>query len=251
MPDAFGGRLYLYFDVVAEPVQAVHELAFGDIGEVTAKQAGHLGLRQSHAPTRFFLRQAKTTHGFHDLNNQGTERVAELAKKAGVKRFVYSSSCSVYGASDEIADENSPTNPLTVYAKCKILNEEYISKLADDKFSPVFLRNATAYGLSARMRFDLVINYLAGSALVTGEIKMTSDGNAWRPFVHVDDICRAMLHVLEAPKEQVHNKIFNVGGEGSNYTIKEISEIISEALPGCKITLDDTTPDKRNYRVDF
>ena len=186
-----------------------------------------------------------------EINNKGTERLAELAKKVGVKRFVYSSSCSVYGASDEIADEHSRTNPLTAYAKCKILNEEYISKLADDKFTPIFLRNATAYGLSPRMRFDLGINYLAGSALVEGEIKMTSDGNAWRPFVHVDDICRAMLHVLEAPKEQVHNKIFNVGGEGSNYTIREIAGIISQALPGCKITLDDTNPDKRNYRVDF
>ena len=186
-----------------------------------------------------------------EINNKGTKRVAELAKKAGVKRFIYSSSCSVYGASMDLKNESSSVNPLTTYAKCKILNEEYIAKLSDDKFSPVFLRNATAYGLSPRMRFDLVINYLAGSALVEGEIKMTSDGNAWRPFVHVDDICRAMLHVLEAPKEQVHNKIFNVGGESSNYTIREIAGIISQALPGCKITLDDTNPDKRNYRVDF
>ena len=186
-----------------------------------------------------------------DINHAGTMKLARMSKKAGVGMFIYSSSCSVYGASDDVLDETSPVNPLTTYAKCKILNERGISQLANGNFSPVFLRNATAYGPSPRMRFDLVINNLAGSAWANGWIKMASDGNAWRPFVHVEDICQAMIKVLEAPTETVHNKIFNVGGDNSNYTIKEIAEIISDILPHCKVTMHPDNADKRNYRVNF
>ena len=187
----------------------------------------------------------------YKINHQGTMEMAKKAKKVGVKKFVYFSSCSVYGASDKISSEISPVNPLTTYAKCKVLNEQALSQMADSNFSPVFLRNATAYGHSLRMRFDLVINNLCGLAFTTGKIVMESDGSSWRPFVHVLDICEAVVCVLEAPRETVHNEIFNVGDTNANYQIKDVAKIISEFLPDCEITLNKQNIDKRNYKVNF
>lgn len=187
----------------------------------------------------------------YDINHHGTMGMAKKAKKVGIKRFIYFSSCSVYGASDKINSETSPVNPLTSYAKSKVLNEEALSQMADGKFSPTFLRNATAFGPSPRMRFDLAINNLCGLAWTTGKIAMESAGTSWRPFVHLLDICEAAICVLESPVEKVHNEIFNVGGADANYQIKGIAQSISEVMPACKITLNKDAVDKRNYRVDF
>lgn len=185
------------------------------------------------------------------INHLGTMRLAKIAKKAGVKRFIYSSSCSVYGASNSIADETSPVNPLTAYAKCKILNEQALTEMADERFSPVFLRNSTVYGLSPRLRFDLVINYLCGMAVATNEIAMDSTGLAWRPFVHIKDVAKAISCALEAPKDAIYNQIFNVGNPGSNYQIRTIAEEIKKEMPACNVSLNQKNADKRNYRVSF
>lgn len=187
----------------------------------------------------------------YDINHRGTMEMAKKAKKVGVKKFIYFSSCSVYGASDQISSETSPVNPLTVYAKCKLLNEQVLSEMADSNFSPVFLRNATAYGPSPHMRFDLAINNLCGLAWTTGKIAMESDGSPWRPFVHVVDICEAVICVLEAQKKSIHNEIFNVGDTNGNYQIKNIAQIISESMPSCEITFNKQSVDKRNYKVSF
>ena len=186
-----------------------------------------------------------------EIGHHGTVKTAELAKQAGVKRFIYSSSCSVYGFTEDIVDEISPLNPLTTYARVKVMNEKSLSKLADEIFSPIILRNGTVYGASPRMRFDLAINNLAGWAWTTKEIKMESDGAPWRPFVHVLDVCEAIQAALSAPREKIHDQIFNVGNPSSNYQIKGIAEIIGRELPGCKVSLNKDNPDKRSYRVNF
>jgi nucleoside-diphosphate-sugar epimerase len=172
------------------------------------------------------------------INHQGTVELAKKAKKVGVKRFVYFSSCSVYGASSTSAsDESGKTNPLTAYAKCKLLVEADLKPMADNSFHPTFLRNATAYGASPRQRFDLVVNNLAGLAWTTKQIKMDSDGTPWRPFVHVLDICQAAACTLEAPDNVVHNETFNVGDNSENYQVKDIAKIISETFPGCSLSI--------------
>ena len=186
-----------------------------------------------------------------EINHLGTKKVGELAKQAGIKRLVYFSSCSVYGASDEVMDETSPTNPLTVYAQSKVLNEQVLLDLADDNFSPIILRLATVYGISPRLRFDVVVNNLSGLAWTTREIKMESNGEPWRPFVHIADVCRAVVCVLKAPREQVHKEIFNVGDSQSNYQIKQVAETVAAVFPGCKLSLNPEGVDKRNYRVNF
>jgi len=187
----------------------------------------------------------------YQINHLGTKNLATLAKKAGVKRFIYFSSCSVYGSSDNIVDENSPTSPLTAYAKSKILNEQYLQSIADENFSPIIFRNATVFGPSPRLRFDLVVNNLSGLAYTTKEIKMESDGTPWRPFIHILDICQAVLIALKAPPEKIHNQIVNVGDTNSNYQIKDIAEIIRNTFPGCTVSLNKNGVDKRNYRVNF
>jgi len=187
-----------------------------------------------------------------EINHKGSVRLAELAKQRGVERFIYTSSCSVYGlAVGEMVDEASPVNPQTIYAKSKVLVERAVSALADDGFSPVFLRNATAYGASPRMRFDLVLNNLAGFAWTTREIKVLSDGTPWRPLVHVRDICKAIICALEAPRETVHNKFFNVGDSTSNYQIREIAEIVGGVFRGSRISFGQPSADNRSYRVSF
>lgn len=171
------------------------------------------------------------------INHHGSVALATKCREAGIKRFVYTSSCSVYGvASSANVTETSVTNPQTAYAECKVLVERDVSMLADKNFSPTFLRNATAFGASPRMRFDIVLNNLAGLAWTTKEIKMISDGTPWRPLVHVLDICDAVACVLDAPREIVHNQVFNVGDNSQNYRVREIAEIIADVFPGCRLS---------------
>jgi nucleoside-diphosphate-sugar epimerase len=188
----------------------------------------------------------------YDINHKGSVRLAELAKQAGVRRFVYMSSCSVYGVATEgDVTEESPINPQTAYAECKALVERDVKPMADDNFSPTFMRNATAFGASPRMRFDIVLNNLSGLAWTTKEIKMTSDGTPWRPLVHGLDIAKALICVLEAPRDVVHNQVFNVGDTANNYRVKEIAEIVAESFPGCQLSFGNQGADNRSYRVSF
>jgi nucleoside-diphosphate-sugar epimerase len=192
-------------------------------------------------------------HITYEINHKASVRLAQLAKAAGVRRFVYMSSCSVYGlgSGDDLVDEESPVNPQTTYAECKTLVERDLAPLADDGFTPSYMRNATAYGASPRMRFDCVVNNLAGLAWTTNEIVLTSDGTPWRPNVHLLDIVKAVIAVLEAPADTVRNQAFNVGSTEQNHRIRGIAEIVAEAFPGCVIRFGEPSPDNRSYRVSF
>jgi nucleoside-diphosphate-sugar epimerase len=186
------------------------------------------------------------------INHFGTVALATKCKNVGISKFVYTSSCSVYGAgSGEFKSEESETNPQTAYANCKVLVERDLAKMATDYFSPTFLRNATAYGASPRMRFDIVLNNLCALAWTIKEIKMTSDGSPWRPLVHVRDIAHAIACALEAPREIVHNQMFNVGSTAENYQVKEIAQIVADAFPGCAVSFGKSDGDNRSYRVCF
>ena len=186
------------------------------------------------------------------INHGGSVHLASIARAAGVQRFVYTSSCSVYGAAEQdLVDEDSPLHPQTEYAECKRLVERDVGTMADDSFSPTFLRNATAYGASPRLRFDIVLNNLCGLAWTTREIRMESDGTPWRPLVHVLDICRAIALTLEAPRERVHGLVLNVGDPTANYQIREVAEIVAGIFPGCAVTVGGESPDQRSYRVSF
>jgi len=187
----------------------------------------------------------------YEINHQGSVHLATLAKQAGVRRFVYTSSCSVYGIAEGELNEESPVNPQTTYAICKTMVEKDVSAMADDGFSPTFLRNATAFGASPRMRFDIVLNNLSGLAWTTKEIKMTSDGTPWRPLVHVLDICQAIACTVDAPRDLIHNQIFNVGDTAYNYQVKDIAKIVADTFPGCELSFGPTDPDNRSYRVSF
>jgi nucleoside-diphosphate-sugar epimerase len=188
----------------------------------------------------------------YDINHKGSVRLAEIAKRAGVKHFVYMSSCSVYGVAEkDFVDEESPVNPQTAYAECKTLVERDIKPLIDKHFSATFMRNATAYGASPHMRFDIVLNNLAGLAWTTREIRMTSDGTPWRPIVHGLDIAKGILAVLEAPRDAVHGQIFNVGDTAHNYRVRDIAEIVADTFPGCNLTFGPASADNRSYRVSF
>ncbi len=188
----------------------------------------------------------------YDINFKGSVGLAEKAKKAGVRRFIYSSSCSTYGASgDAERTETSEVDPQTAYARCKILVERGVSALADSQFIPTFLRNATAFGTSPRMRFDIVLNNLAGLAWTTRCIRMTSDGTPWRPLVHVEDICSAIVACLEAPEEAIANEIFNVGDDGQNYRVLDIVDTVATVFPGCSVAVGNNSGDNRSYRVSF
>jgi nucleoside-diphosphate-sugar epimerase len=187
----------------------------------------------------------------YEINHHASVRLAKLAKEAGVRRFIFSSSCSNYGASgDNLIDENGAFNPVTPYGESKVMVERDVAKLAEKSFSPVFLRNATAYGVSPRLRFDLVLNNLVAWAFTTGEVFLKSDGSPWRPIVHIEDISRAFIAALHAPVDRVHNQSFNVGRTGENFRIRELAEIVRDTVPGCKIAFaEGAGPDKRNYRV--
>jgi nucleoside-diphosphate-sugar epimerase len=189
----------------------------------------------------------------YDINHAASVRLANLAKEAGVQRFLYASSCSLYGAAgDQILTEEAPLRPLTPYAESKVRTEEDVSKLADASFSPVFMRNATAYGVSSHFRADVVLNNLVCWAFTTGKVRIMSDGMPWRPIVHIEDIANAFLVALTAPREAVHNQAFNVGLNTENYQVRELADIVCEILPDCEVEYaKQGGPDPRNYRVNF
>jgi len=191
-----------------------------------------------------------------DINYGGTISLAEKAQAAGVKRFIFSSSCSIYGAGDisEYLTEEAGFNPVTVYGRSKVMAEKYLGQLANDNFSPVYLRNATVFGLSPKLRLDLVVNNLVAWAFTTGKIEMTSDGTPWRPLVHVKDVCLAFKCALEAPKSVIHNQAFNIGRTDANYQINDIADAIKKIMPDCRIIrgkIEGKDPDKRTYKVSF
>jgi len=187
------------------------------------------------------------------VNLEGTLRLARAAKDAGVGRFLFASSCSLYGAAGASAvAEDADLFPVTPYGETKVQAERELSLLADDAFSPTYLRNATAYGASPRQRLDIVVNNLTAVAMTTGEVRLESDGSPWRPLVHVEDISRAFLAALEAPRELVHNEAFNVGRPEDNVQVRDIAEMVRDAVPGSRVSFaDGAGPDLRNYRVDF
>jgi nucleoside-diphosphate-sugar epimerase len=188
------------------------------------------------------------------INYRASVRLAELAREVGIERYVFASSCSMYGAAagDAPLDERADFHPVTAYAQSKVLVEQEVSAMATDRFSPIFLRNATAYGLSPRIRFDVVVNNLTAWAYTTGQVLMKSDGSPWRPIVHIADISRAVLAVLEAPRASIHNQAFNIGADSENYRIREIAEMVHDVVPGCELGFaEGAGPDKRNYRVSF
>ena len=190
----------------------------------------------------------------YEINFRAAVALAAKAKEAGVGRFVFASSCSMYGAAgmDEHTTEEAPLRPLTAYAESKVRAEEALAELADDDFVPVFMRNATAYGVSPRLRFDIVLNNLAGWAYTTRKVLIMSDGSPWRPLVHVRDIAAATMALLTAPAELVRNEAFNIGANSENYRVKELAEIVRETFPGCVVEYAaDAGPDPRSYRVDF
>lgn len=188
----------------------------------------------------------------YEINHRGSVNLARCAKAAGVSRFVYASSCSVYGVgSGEFLDERTEPRPQTAYARCKVMVERDLAPLGDEGFCVTFLRNATAYGPSPRMRFDIVLNDLCARARTSGLIAMTSDGSPWRPLVHVEDICLAFERALAAPTDLVNREVFNVGATSENYRVREIAAVVAEAFPGCQVTVGPSGGDNRSYRVSF
>jgi len=244
--------LYRGCDLAGPPQPAVPNLA-DDVREI---QAGHL------AGLDAIIHLAALSNDplgdlnpdvTYDINHVASVRLARLAREVGVSRFLFSSSCSNYGAAgDAPMREDSTLGPLTAYAISKVRVEHDVARLADETFSPTFLRNATAYGVSPRLRLDLVLNDLVGGAAVAGCIRVLSDGTPWRPLVHVEDIARAFVAMLEAPRETIHNQAFNVGAQGENYRVSDLAGMVHDAVPGSRVEYaEGAGPDPRSYRVDF
>lgn len=241
----------LYFDADCGPCAPISDMLNGDLRDICAEQllgmdaVVHLAAL-SNDPLGNLDPQLT-----YDVNHLASVRLAEQAKQAGVRRFLYSSSCSSYGAAgDDLLTEEAEFHPVTAYGESKVLADREISRLADATFCPTFLRNATAYGYSPRLRLDLVVNDFVAAAYLENRILIRSDGTPWRPLVHVEDICRAFLAVLDAPEESVHNQAFNVGLTSENYRVSELAEIVREAVPNCEIAYDPAGgPDRRCYRV--
>jgi nucleoside-diphosphate-sugar epimerase len=189
----------------------------------------------------------------YDINLHASVKLAEAAKRAGVQRFVFASSCSLYGAGgDGFLDESAAFNPVTPYGESKIKVEQALNGLADDRFSPSYMRNATAYGVSRRLRADIVVNNLVGHALTTGKVLMQSDGTPWRPLVHIGDIIQAFVATLAAPREAIHNQAFNIGRTSENYQIRQVAQLVAEVVPNCELSFaSGASADIRDYRVSF
>jgi len=189
----------------------------------------------------------------YDINQHASIRLARAAKSAGVSRFLFSSSCSLYGAGqDDLLDESAPFHPVTAYGESKIRVEQALAHLADDAFSPIYFRNATAYGVSRRLRADIVVNNLVGYAVTTGKVLLQSDGTPWRPLVHLRDIIAAYVSALTAPRDKVHNQAFNIGRPGENYQIRDVARLVAEVVPNCTVAFaPGASADARNYRVSF
>ena len=229
-------------------VRAVLDIRDSDPGDLTGYDAVVCLAALSNDPLGD-LNPAATS----SVNLEGTLRLARAAKQARVERFLFASSCSLYGAAGSAAvAEDADLFPVTPYGESKVVAEQELSLLADDSFSPTYLRNATAYGASPRLRLDIVVNNLTAAAVTTGQVRLESDGSPWRPLVHVEDISQAFLAALQAPRELVHDQAFNVGRSADNVQIREVAEIVRDAVPGSKLSFaDGAGPDLRNYRVDF
>lgn len=237
---------WLYHGVAMTPLTIVKDIRHLTVEDLTGFEAVVHMADLSNDPIGDLIGEVT-----YDVNHHGSVRLATLAKQAGVSRFVYMSSASVYGVADGTVDETSPINPQTAYARCKALVERDVTALADDDFSPTFLRNSTAFGASPRMRFDIVLNNLAGLAWTERKIAMTSDGTPWRPLVHGLDIAKAIRMVLAAPRADVHAQVLNVGSEDNNYTVRQIAETVGGEFPGCEVTFGPPSADNRSYRVGF
>jgi nucleoside-diphosphate-sugar epimerase len=190
----------------------------------------------------------------YEINHRGSVRIAQLAKRAGVERFIFASSCSLYGAAspDDLLTESAPFRPVTPYGESKVLAERDLSAMAGDAFSPTYMRNATVYGFSPRLRLDLVVNDLAATALASGDVVVKSDGTPWRPLVHIEDVAQAILAALEAPRETVHDQAFNVGRTQENHQVRDLAQMVRELVPGSRVSYaEGGGPDARCYRVDF